>query len=434
MRTCFKNYSSWVVCTAVAGTLLSACGGGGENNETPTTNTGAGETTLETARALAVPADPCSGLVQDKRDHAMTALAKPAKGHTVVDPQFHTRIRRISGAGGGNVIKPAYSTSPAWNANESYLILYHTGSSVPGGTGHHLYNGHTYQYIKKLPIDPADIEQFYWHASNPDQLMYVDGHNRLIRYSVASGGKTVLRSFSCPDQINGGSDPMYTSWNSDVIGLSCRGKGFSYQLSTNKEGTRIWLPDGLAPIASASGSRFFVGSATATVRDRNMNILRRLAVSGVEHASVGKLSDGTDILASVSFDGIEGSLVISDLTGATGPRVVVGPSTGWPYPPSGTHVSAVALKNPGWVTVSMVGETNGKTVLNQELLLAQADRHGRVCRVAHHRSWGGEGPHGYWAEPHAVISPSGSRILFGSDWGGGSSVDAYVVELPSYAS
>jgi hypothetical protein len=31
-----------------------------------------------------------------------------------------------------------------------------------------------------------------------------------------------------------------------------------------------------------------------------------------------------------------------------------------------------------------------------------------------------------------VISPSGTRVLFASDWGNGKSVDAYVVELPSY--
>ena len=52
--------------------------------------------------------------------------------------------------------------------------------------------------------------------------------------------------------------------------------------------------------------------------------------------------------------------------------------------------------------------------------------------MAHHRSWGGEGSVGYWAEPHAVPSPSGSRILFGSDWGNSGTVDAFVAELPAY--
>jgi hypothetical protein len=41
----------------------------------------------------------------------------------------------------------------------------------------------------------------------------------------------------------------------------------------------------------------------------------------------------------------------------------------------------------------------------------------------------GEGPWGYWAETHCCISPSGTRILFGSDWGGSDTVDTYVVDL-----
>jgi hypothetical protein len=125
--------------------------------------------------------------------------------------------------------------------------------------------------------------------------------------------------------------------------------------------------------------------------------------------------------------------VAHDLTDASA-RVVVGPATGYPYPPSGTHVSAVAYRHPGWVFVSSVGATpDGQGVLNNELYIADTNPDGEVCRVAHHRSFGGSGPLGYWAEPHVVPSPSGTRLLFGSDWGGTNTVNAYVVELPSYA-
>ena len=36
-------------------------------------------------------------------------------------------------------------------------------------------------------------------------------------------------------------------------------------------------------------------------------------------------------------------------------------------------------------------------------------------------------------EAHTVPSPSGTRAVFGSDWGNGTSVDSYVLELPSYS-
>jgi hypothetical protein len=114
-------------------------------------------------------------------------------------------------------------------------------------------------------------------------------------------------------------------------------------------------------------------------------------------------------------------------------RVIVGPATGYPYPPSSTHVSALAFKKPGWVAVSIIGfQADGQDVLDNELVLADTNPGGRVCRVAHHRSCMNNCPRDYWAEPHVVISPSGTRLLFGSDWGGGDTVDAYVVELPSY--
>jgi hypothetical protein len=92
----------------------------------------------------------------------------------------------------------------------------------------------------------------------------------------------------------------------------------------------------------------------------------------------------------------------------------------------------MAHRRPGWVVVSVQGHPAGLGVLDSEILLANTAPGGSVCRIAHHRSYGSNGSQGYWAEPHAVPSPSGTRILFGSDWGNSGTVDTYVVELPSY--
>jgi hypothetical protein len=383
--------------------------------------------------AMAAPVDLCAGLVQDKAPHPMTSLAKPAVGQTVTDPEFGTTIRRLSNSGKGNVIKPVYSTVPAWNADESYLVLYHTGHNVPGGAGHHLYDGKTYAHLGVLNIDPPDLEQFYWHATDPSLILYVDSHNNLTQYDVKTKAKTVLHTFACSGQVSGGSDPMYTSWDSDVIGLTCGGEGFSYRLSSNTEGKRVAVAHGVAPIAGASGQRMYLAAQDSEVLTLGMGLIYTFAVNSQEHASLGQLADGSDTHNAVSFGGkTQGSLVVSDMSGQKGSRVVVGPDTGYPYPPGGTHISAVALQRPGWVAVSVVGATSGKATLNQEIVLADTNPGGKVCRIAHHRSWGDSGKMGYWAEPHGVVSPSGTRVLFGSDWGGGKSVDAYVVELPGY--
>jgi len=150
-----------------------------------------------------------------------------------------------------------------------------------------------------------------------------------------------------------------------------------------------------------------------------------------EHASIGRKVNGADVYNVVSFDDAQPGNLISTIwrpapgTSSSDPP----PATGYPYTLRGTHISSVAIKNPGYVSVDMVGEGTGQTLLDNEIVLADLNGN-RVCRVAHHHSK--EGPQGYWAEPHSVISPSGTRILFGSDWGGTNTVDTFVVELPSY--
>jgi hypothetical protein len=85
------------------------------------------------------------------------------------------------------------------------------------------------------------------------------------------------------------------------------------------------------------------------------------------------------------------------------------------------------VKAPGWVAVDVIGDSSTQ-LLGRSVLVANIDT-GKMCYVAHHHSTSGD----YWAEPHVVMSPSGTRVLFGSDWGGnGTQVDTYVVELPSY--
>ena len=150
-----------------------------------------------------------------------------------------------------------------------------------------------------------------------------------------------------------------------------------------------------------------------------------------EHASMGRSANGYDVWNAVAFDGNEtGSLVSHRLD--TGERkIVIGPATGYPYPLSSTHLSSVAAKAPGWVALGMVGATPGRTLLDNEIVLANVDT-GQVCRVGHARTFAGTtsaGRWGYWSETHPVISPTGTRILFGSDWMNGGTVDTYVIDL-----
>jgi hypothetical protein len=73
-------------------------------------------------------------------------LAKPAKGQTVMDPDFGSRITRITDCVSdfkNLCAAPAYPTAMAWNSDETRFILYVPGSTMQSGgqQGWAMYNG-----------------------------------------------------------------------------------------------------------------------------------------------------------------------------------------------------------------------------------------------------------------------------------------------------
>ena len=239
---------------------------------------------------------------------------------------------------------------------------------------------------------------------------------------------------------------MFTSWDSHRLGLTCGTKMFIYDWSTDTVLGPIAVSGTPPAQVAPSGTLAYLEAGTGEVFDQNLNLLRSLTLQAPDsHASLGQLANGHDTWnGAVYDDGNDdaqsnvGILVTWDLTNGTG-GAVIGPKTGYPYPPDG-HISAMAYRQPGWVFVSTffvngfdgTGTPPTPGLLDLENLIANTNT-GTVCRVGRHRTWGKANQVlGYWAEAHTVPSPTGTRALFGSDWGGGTSVDSYVLELPSY--
>jgi hypothetical protein len=325
-----------------------------------------------------------------------------------------------------------YTTIPTWNADESRMILF----DVSGG-GHQLYDGKSYAFIRTLDIHPADVEQVYWSTSDPDILYYVDGKS-FIRYHVATATKDTRTTFSfCVGNASNGSDPMFTSFDSRLIGLKCDDQVFLYDINANSVTARKTFTENPAQV-SPSGTLAYL-SDSGRVTDASLNVLRTLDLKEpFGHASLGRLPTGEDTWNGQVFDpGPNGDADIGSVVtfnlGSGASHVVIGPKTGFPYPPDG-HVSAMALRQPGWVVNSNFGNTSGAGLLDLETVVANSSN-GAFCRVGRHRSWGKANTvlgTSYWAEAHATPSPSGTRIVFASDWGNGATVDSYVIELPSY--
>ncbi len=369
--------------------------------------------------------------------HPMQDIAKPAYLDTIIDPSFGTTIRRISDAGDGNIVKPMYSTIQAWNTDESLMILYEQGK------GHQLLNGMDYSFIKYLDVNPDDLEQIFWDFNDPDVFFYIDkATSDLIKYSVGSENKEILTNLkslsNCAGNIGSGNDVQMMSWDSDVIGFRCDNTTAYYYRISSGELTEFTIDDlnYIAPMPGPSGQTFYHNT---DVYGPDGNLALSLNEKKSEHSSLGKLTDGTDAHFAVAFaqgpeGGCAGNIIAHDLaTGECFP--VISEEQGFDYSKSGTHISAVSHKNPGWIAASMMGfEKDGQKLLDQELVLARVEKGNvEVYRIGHHRA--DEDEFDYWGEPHAVISPTGTRVLFGSDWSGaddGKSVDSYVVELPAF--
>ncbi len=414
----------------------------------------------------------CEGLTSHTQSVSVPLVAKPPLGKYYREPAFRTRVMRITDSGKGNVTKPMYSTVQAWNSDESLMILFHRSGKRQG---HYLYNGYDYSLIRRLDIVPSDIEDIFWSHSEPRSLYYSSKasgeYGHFYKYNAGSGSRQLIKDFTpvCKGTVaQAGGDVQMQSLDDDLFGFRCLDRGaknkkhiaFTYRISTG-ETSVMALGDGTqwhnwaAPMPTPNGRSVYLQAHTLSANLKSVRNKLDMSKSG-EHGNMGLSYSGQDALFQVSFNeapngcngdpakGV-GHLVEYNLeTG--GCRSVISTANGYPYTTSGTHLSAQAYRRPGWVAGSSIGYQeqlpafrNGSPAkaLFSEIYLANTDPRDTVlCRLAHHRSTGKYSKTKdyppYFAEPHVTISPSGTRLLFGSDWYDSGSVDTYVIELPSY--
>jgi Tol biopolymer transport system component len=149
----------------------------------------------------------------------------------------------------------------------------------------------------------------------------------------------------------------------------------------------------------------------------------KLGYNGHDHSSYG-LVDGNDVLFAAQYSGGDGSIGINqyNLDGSH-KKLISG------YPPSGTHVSSISRDAKGVFVGSSVGKSD-KGRLDQEIFMYDANIN-ELKRLCHHNSYAKPrgSKSGYWGEPHPSMSPTGSRIVFSSDWYGSNAVNTYILDL-----
>jgi hypothetical protein len=375
-----------------------------------------------------------SNLVTGIEGRQIQGLPRPQVGETVVDPAFGTSITRVTDAQQGWSISPQVS-SP-WNADETLLLLFQRDAE---GSRHVLIDTNTLATVAELDINPSDIEQIFWSTIDASVFYYFENAS-LMSFDVDTMTATAVHTFEGCDRVGTGSTPVSPSADGLTFGVLCeQGDNrfhIAFRLDTRDE-QRTSTTSTAAPVPTMSGRNFVVmqptGQATVlTAELQPTGIVLPIANDGEAGFEVAVDNEGNDVVIATSFD-IEpfGTIVIYDVaTGET--RTAIGEANGYPYPPPGNHIGRPGNRRSSLAVVGIERRSaEPGAVLAGEVVLVDLSTSstGDVRRLAHHRSEGVySDDDGYWANPFAAMSPTGSKVVFSSDWGS-DSVNTYLIDL-----
>ncbi len=383
-------------------------------------------------------------------------FSKPSAGATFADPKFGTSVRRLTDARGGGIasIVPQYSKRQAWNADQSFLLLF-TGD----GTGR-LYDGTTYEFLK--PLDDVGGEDVFWHPTNPD-LLYFSFGNTLFSYDVVMQSPTAVRTFGGYTWINTRGegnmslDGRYYAFVGQTYDTDTHFKDIVvYDLVLDSIVSKMALPTMLSDFDWASisplGNYVVIDYATADtgryqgieVYDRNLDFIWQKGL-GAGHSDLAVDANGDEVLIMAYYDADLNSGFVKKF------RLTDGVATSLLElsPDFDLHISCRNDSRREWCFIStfdaegrLTDDSLSWLPFEDEIFALKMDGSGDVQRIAHHHSrrfsaiTPDRDDSNYWAEPHATVSRDGTRMIFGSNWrediASDSSVDAYAVDFRSF--
>lgn len=394
-------------------------------------------------------------LITNHNSIIQPSMPKPDLGVPVSDPSFNSTVTRIADGSATNIqgVFPDYSKHQAWNADESLLLLRTGNGDIQ------FYNGATYQYIKSSPSSIAGVQDIFWHPTNPVMLYYAL-YNEFNVLDVQTDQISILHTFANYSYVttraegNMSNDGRYialcgydANWNPIdffVYDVALDSVISSLDVSSNVT-SFDWIS--ISPL----GNFVLIDYADETVGryhgmevyNRQMNFIWQKPL-GAGHSDMGLNSNGSEVLIMDVYD-TDSNLTYIKKFGLADSSVttLLGVS-----PDFDLHESCRSMSRPGWVYIStfdFVGRlTDDSTTwlpFEDEIFALNMDGSGNVERFAHHHSrrYSPSTPDSdnsvYFAEPHATVNRTGTRILFGSNWKQNvelnTSVDAYICDIAS---
>ena len=394
-----------------------------------TTSGALGYDNLATARVVATPDMP-----------------KPGYLEPVTDPSFGTPFMRVTDPGRqilpGVSCGPAYcthrySSSQAWNADQSLLAIFN------GCSGICFLDGHTYVVLFQRPV-PNECE---WHPTDP-ALMICVYNNEIYAWAPRTDTKTIIYASSGYRNFQFGpykGNPSKDGHKLVVRATDSAGAlvAFAYDIST-----KVKYPDiDLASLAGRNGyctispSGEYIFCAQNMPDDTDQAYVFTVGGAQVQHWTEhhrpghGDMTidtDGSDVYVGISKADPDKYHIIKR-------RLKDGAVTDLAPYGEGQHASIRSFNRPGWVFVTYTGTYSevaghpGWAPFYAEVIALRIDGSGEIRRVVQTR----DAKYDYWSEAHGSPSPDGSQLIWSSNWGqAGGPVADYVARLswPSVAS
>jgi hypothetical protein len=378
---------------------------------------------LATARVVAVPPMPQPGYLQP-----------------VTDPIFGTDFTRITDPGRrlgapGVACSLAYcthrySSSQAWNADQSLLVI------VNGCSGFCFLDGQTYKPL----FHRRASNECEWHPTDPMLMICVYG-NEIYTWAPRIDAKTTIyagygyRNFQFgPYKGNPSKDGnMLVVRATNTAGALV---AFAYEMSTRRKYPDIRLADlsGSNGYCTISPSGRFVFCSQHVLDGTNTAYV--FTVDGVQvqhwtehhrpgHGDMTIDADGSDVYVGISKANPDKYHIIKR-------RLEDGVVTNLAPYGEGQHASVRNINRPGWAFITYTGTYSGVAArlrwapFYQEVIALSIGASGELRRIVQTRN----PKYDYWSETHASPSPDGSQVIWSSNWGQvGGSVADYVARL-----
>ena len=402
-------------------------------------------------RPMTPPWEPPAWLIRDTALYPVPSTPRPDYLKTIIDPTFVSKVTRISGDPGtvipngggatwGDICRQHFSTTQAWNCDQSLMYLENRGAGATGSGGLFL-NGQTYEVAFMRPtVWPPDSD-VRWHPTDPE-LMDFARTSTFGFVNVRTGWVPFLKDFgSGYSNMRIGYNRGNRSFDGRMVALTARINSrdviIPYDILNDVRHPDIFT-DAIPPAGRAMSSCFMSPSGEYILVNYSGDLYDLIDLDG---NLLGTLPQYAAALGDVAYDNNRDEVWVGRLNSGSigmGPSGTISKfrfrdgfrtqltSGGYVYY-TGIRAQAAAYQlrdRARWAS----GDTRNQNPYVSEILLIGLSGN-VVFRLCHHQNVNTQSGD---AVTQPSMSPDGNRIVFASAWTGGAGGDrpigAYVVD------